>query len=109
MVFGLGVPEVAVIAGVALLIWGPKKLEGMGKELGSLAGSVKKATADFTDAMETSMKEADEEIERQQEERKKLKKPGSSKAAGGGTTAAAAKRSETVAAETTSSVGEKEA
>lgn len=69
MVFGLGVPELGVIAGIALLIWGPKKLEGMGKELGSLAGSVKKATSEFTDAMETSLKEADQEIEKAKEER----------------------------------------
>lgn len=32
--FGLGWPEVAIIAGVALLIFGPKKIPELGKSLG---------------------------------------------------------------------------
>lgn len=67
--FGLGVPELVVIAGVGVLIFGPGKISEMGKELGGFAGGVKKATADFKEAMEESLEEADREIEL-----KKLKK-----------------------------------
>ncbi len=61
--FGLGLPELAVIAGVGIFIFGPKKISELGKDLGSIAGSVKKATGEFQEAMEESLKEADEELE----------------------------------------------
>lgn len=32
--FGLGWPEIAIIAGVTLLIFGPKKIPELGKSLG---------------------------------------------------------------------------
>lgn len=63
-VFGLGVPEIAVIFGVGLFIFGPSKIAEMGKDLGGFAGGVKKATSEFKDAMEDSLEEADREIER---------------------------------------------
>ena len=62
MVFGLGAGEIAVVAGVALLIFGPSKLAQSGKSLGSLAGSIKKASSEFTEAMQESLEEADKEI-----------------------------------------------
>jgi len=67
--FGLGFPELAVIAGVGILIFGPSKIAEMGKDLGGFAGGVKKATSEFKEAMEESLEEADREIER-----KKLEK-----------------------------------
>lgn len=62
-IFGLGAPEIAVIVGVGLLLFGPKKLADYGKKAGSLAGDVKKATAEFRDAMDESLTDADAEIE----------------------------------------------
>jgi sec-independent protein translocase protein TatA len=62
--FGLGLPEVAVIAGVGILIFGPSKIASMGKDLGGIAGSVKKATSEFQEAMSDSLAEADREIEK---------------------------------------------
>lgn len=67
--FGLGLPEVAVIAGIGILIFGPGKIAEMGKDLGGVAGSVKKASSEFQEAMSESLAEADREIE----ERKKQK------------------------------------
>lgn len=67
--FGLGLPEIAVIAGIGILIFGPGKIAEMGKDLGGVAGSVKKASSEFQEAMSDSLADADREIE----ERKKQK------------------------------------
>lgn len=40
--FGLGVPELAVIAGVAAILFGPKKLPEIGKSLGQTVKSFQK-------------------------------------------------------------------
>ncbi len=71
--FGLGLPEIAVIAGVGILFFGPKKIGEMGKELGGLAGSVKKATSEFQEAMEESLQEADEELAKRKLEKEAAK------------------------------------
>lgn len=68
--FGLGAPELLVIAGVGILIFGPGKIADLGKDLGGIAGGVKKASADFKEAMEESLQEADREIERKKAEKK---------------------------------------
>lgn len=56
--FGLGLPEVAVIAGIAALVFGPQaiasKLPGLGKELGQTVKSFNTAAKDF----QTELKEA---------------------------------------------------
>uniref|UniRef100_A0A7S2ZGP5 Sec-independent protein translocase protein TatA n=1 Tax=Rhodosorus marinus TaxID=101924 RepID=A0A7S2ZGP5_9RHOD len=65
--FGLGFPELLVIGGVTALIFGPNKISELGKNLGSVAGSVKKATSEFQDAMQESLEQADKEIAEQKE------------------------------------------
>lgn len=67
--FGLGLPEVFVIAGVGILIFGPNKIAELGKDLGGIAGGVKKASAEFKEAMQDSLDEADREIERKRIEK----------------------------------------
>lgn len=76
--FGLGFPELAVIAGIGILIFGPSKIADMGKDLGGIAGGVKKATAEFKDAMEQSLEEADREIELRKQEKEGAKLQGTS-------------------------------
>ncbi len=44
--FGLGWPEVAVIAGLALLVFGPKKIPEIGKALGRTLRSFKEEMND---------------------------------------------------------------
>eukprot|EP00186_Timspurckia_oligopyrenoides_P001056 CAMPEP_0182442212 /NCGR_PEP_ID=MMETSP1172-20130603/1154_1 /TAXON_ID=708627 /ORGANISM="Timspurckia oligopyrenoides, Strain CCMP3278" /LENGTH=94 /DNA_ID=CAMNT_0024636947 /DNA_START=234 /DNA_END=518 /DNA_ORIENTATION=+ len=70
-IFGLGWGELLVVAGVGVLLFGPKKLAESGKSLGSLAGSVKKATSEFQEAMQESLDEADKEIAAKKEKEKK--------------------------------------
>ncbi|MEY3402525.1 MAG: hypothetical protein RLZZ86_2141, partial [Cyanobacteriota bacterium] len=46
-IFGIGLPEMAVIMVVALLIFGPKKLPEIGRSLGKTIRSFQEASNDF--------------------------------------------------------------
>lgn len=52
--FGLGVPELAVIAGIAAILFGPKKLPEIGKSLGKTVKSFQQAAKEFESEVRTS-------------------------------------------------------
>lgn len=55
--FGLGAPEVAVIAGIALLILGPEQLKSMAKEVGKVSAELKQVPEEFNKGMEQGQQE----------------------------------------------------
>ena len=58
-IFGIGLPEMAVIMTVALLIFGPKKLPEIGRSMGKAIRSFQEASKEF----ETEFKREAEQIE----------------------------------------------
>ena len=53
--FGLGLPEIAVIAGVAALIFGPSKLPELGKSAGETAKSFQEAAKEFNNELKRGL------------------------------------------------------
>ncbi len=81
-IFGVGLPEVTVILILALLIFGPKKLPELGKQLGKTLKSLKKASNEFQNEIDQVMNEEDQEkspksIERNQTKEISQEKPDS--------------------------------
>ena len=46
-IFGIGIPEIAVIAVLALLIFGPKRLPQLGKTIGKTLKGLQTASKEF--------------------------------------------------------------
>lgn len=65
--FGLGLPEIAVIAGVAALIFGPSKLPSIGKELGKTVKSFQTAAKEFESELKSAASEEEEEAGKKKE------------------------------------------
>ena len=60
-IFGVGLPEVTVILILALLIFCPKKLPELGKQLGKTLKSLKKASNEFQNEIDQVMNEEDKD------------------------------------------------
>tara|TARA_Y100001968_G_C18853058_1_gene478971 strand:+ start:75 stop:323 length:249 start_codon:yes stop_codon:yes gene_type:complete len=61
-VFGVGLPEIAVIAAVALLVFGPKRLPELGRTLGKTLKGFQSASSEFEREIKKAMTDEDPEV-----------------------------------------------
>ena len=54
--FGIGIPEIAVIVVLALLIFGPKRLPQLGKTIGKTLKGVQTASKEFENEINKTLK-----------------------------------------------------
>jgi len=54
-VFGIGLPELAVIAAIGLLVFGPKRLPELGRTLGRTLRGFQSASQEFEQEFRTAM------------------------------------------------------
>ncbi len=60
--FGIGLPELLVIVGLALILIGPKKLPELAKSLGKTLGELRKAADDLKETISEEIDPIREEI-----------------------------------------------
>ncbi len=69
--FGIGMPEMLLIAAIALIVIGPKKLPDLARTIGKAMGEFKRATNDFKntidvdgdlDSVRTSIDELNDDV-----------------------------------------------
>tara|TARA_Y100001968_G_scaffold275191_1_gene268784 strand:+ start:229 stop:453 length:225 start_codon:yes stop_codon:yes gene_type:complete len=70
-IFGIGLPEIAVIAGIALVIFGPKRLPELGRTLGKTLKGLQSASSEFEREIQNAMNEDNESQEKEEEEEEK--------------------------------------
>ena len=63
-IFGIGLPEIAVIAGIALVIFGPKRLPELGRNLGKTLKGLQSASTEFEREIQNAMNESNESQEK---------------------------------------------
>ena len=61
--FGIGIPEMIVIAAVALIFIGPDKLPGVLRAIGKGLVELKRSTSDVRSTVQNEMQKIEEEIE----------------------------------------------
>ena len=55
-IFGIGIPEIAVIVILALLIFGPKRLPQLGKTVGKTLKGLQTASKEFENEINKTLK-----------------------------------------------------
>ncbi len=58
-IFGVGLPEIAVISALALIVFGPKRLPELGRTLGKTLKSLQSASSEFEKEIQKAMSESD--------------------------------------------------
>ena len=71
--FGIGMPELLVILGLALILLGPKKLPQLARSLGKTMGELRKATDDLKDTISEEIGPLKDEIPKRAELEQALK------------------------------------
>ena len=56
-VFGIGLPEIAVIGALALIVFGPKRLPELGRTLGKTLKGLQQASTEFETEIQKAMTE----------------------------------------------------
>ncbi len=59
-IFGVGLPEMAVIAAVALLVFGPKRLPELGKTIGKTLKGLQSASTEFEREINKAMNDSED-------------------------------------------------
>jgi len=60
-IFGVGLPEVAVIFVIAILIFGPKKLPELGRTIGKTLNSLQKASGEFQKEIDKAVNDTNDD------------------------------------------------
>jgi sec-independent protein translocase protein TatA len=61
-IFGIGLPEMAVIFTIALLVFGPKKLPEIGRSMGKAIRGFQDASRDFESEFKREAKQLEEAV-----------------------------------------------
>jgi Tat protein translocase TatB subunit len=72
--FGIGLPELLIIAALALILIGPKKLPDLAKSLGKTLGELRKATDDVKETIFEEIRPIKDELPNPREVEEALKK-----------------------------------
>ncbi|MBN1254443.1 MAG: twin-arginine translocase TatA/TatE family subunit [Deltaproteobacteria bacterium] len=72
--FGIGMPELLIILGLALILIGPKKLPQLAKSLGKTMGELRKATDDIKETISKEIDPIRNEIPNRRELEEAVKK-----------------------------------
>ncbi len=77
--FGIGMPELLIILGLALILIGPKKLPELAKSLGKTMGELRKTTDDLKETIAEEIEPIKDDLPSKEELKEVLEKQFSGK------------------------------